>query len=355
MARAADSMEPATIVVVDDDPVALGLMEEIISGIPDCSAVTFSEPGEALAWCQVCSPDVIVSDYQMPGMDGLELLRHLRAEERLKGVPIMVVTSMNDREVRYRALEMGANDFLSKPLDAAEVAARIKNMILVRQAHEGMAIRAIELAFRVRLATASLIEREREVILRLSRAAEYRDYDSSAHTMRVAHFSRIIAAGRGLPEAEQELIFLAAPMHDVGKIGIPDQILLKPGRLDPAEFEVMKRHTLIGHRILGDSTSELLRYAAVIARTHHERMDGGGYPDGLVGEQIPLSSRIVAVADVFDAMTSTRPYQQAKSVDQAVAYLRKGAGTQFDASCVDAFLAALPVVVETQNQFQDAA
>jgi putative two-component system response regulator len=346
-------MDPATIVVVDDDPIALGLMEEIIARIPGSSAVTFSDPGEALGWCQVSSPDVIVSDYQMPEMDGLQLLGHLRADSRLGNVPIMMVTTVGDREVRHRALEMGATDFLAKPLDATEVTARIRNMILVHQAQRGVATRAHELAFQVGLATATLKEREREVILRLARAAEYRDWESSAHTMRVAHFCRTIGVRRGLPEWEVERLFLAAPMHDVGKIGIPDRILLKPGRLDPDEIKIMRQHTVIGQRILGESKSELLQYAAIIARTHHERIDGTGYPDGLKDDQVPLCSRIVAVADVFDAMTSKRPYREPKTVDEALTYIKSGAGTQLETHCVEAFLSALPQILETRDRFQD--
>jgi response regulator RpfG family c-di-GMP phosphodiesterase len=355
MANPAIRMDPATIVVVDDDPVALAVLEDIIGGMPATTAVAFGDPAEALGWCQACTPDVILTDYQMPGMDGLALLERLRAEQHLVHVPIMVVTALNDREVRCRALGMGANDYLTKPLDPTEAAARIHNMVLVHQAQQGLEIRSHELALQVRLATAGLMEREREVILRLGRAAEYRDWESSAHTVRVAHYSRAIAEGCGLTEAEQERIFLTAPMHDVGKIGIPDRILLKAGRLEPAEFEIMKQHTLIGHRILADSKSELLQYAAVIARSHHERIDGTGYPDGLRGEAIPLCSQIVAVADIFDAMTSRRPYQPACTTDQAVTYLRRCSGRVLDRTCVEAFLRALPAMLETRERFRDAA
>ena len=353
MANEAQRMDPASIVVVDDDPIALGLMEEIIARIPGSSAITFSDPGEALGWCQASTPDVIVSDYQMPEMNGLQLLGHLRAEQSLSNVPIMMVTTVGDREIRHRALELGATDFLGKPLDPTEVTSRIKNMILVHQAQRGASARAHELAFQVSLATATLKEREREVILRLARAAEYRDWQSSAHTMRVAHFCRIIAWRRDLPDWEVERLFLSAPMHDVGKIGIPDRILLKPGRLDPDELKIMRQHTVIGQSILAESQSELLQYAAVIARSHHERIDGTGYPDGLKGDQIPLSSRIVAVADVFDAMTSKRPYQEPATVDAALTYIKAGAGTQLETESVDAFMAALPQILETRDRFQD--
>jgi putative two-component system response regulator len=217
-----------------------------------------------------------------------------------------------------------------------------------------MSVRAQELAFQVSLATTTLQEREREVVFRLARAAEYRDWESGAHIMRVAHSCRIIARRRGLDQFEQDRLYLAAPMHDVGKIGIPDRILLKPGKLEPDEFTIMKQHTVIGHRILSDSTSELLQFAAIIARTHHERIDGTGYPDGLKGDKIPLASRILSVADVFDAITSDRPYQKAASVDFALGYLQQNAGTQFEAECVEAFLAGLSDIVEARNKFQDA-
>ncbi|MEO8090888.1 MAG: HD domain-containing phosphohydrolase, partial [Gemmatimonadales bacterium] len=183
--------------------------------------------------------------------------------------------------------------------------------------------------------------------------AGHRDWESSAHTMRVAHYCRIMAWRRGVAEWETERLFLAAPMHDDGKIGIPDHILLKPGRLTPEELQIMRQHTVIGQRILGGSKSELLQYAAVIARTHHERINGTGYPDGLKSDQIPLSSRIVAVADVFDAMTSKRPYQEPATVEAAVTYIKAGAGTQLETECVDAFLAALPQILETRDRFKD--
>ncbi len=344
---------PSTVVMVDDDIVALALLEEVVSGIPGVEIITFEDPVEALEYCQVASPDLIISDYQMSGLDGLELLTRLRAEASLASVPIMIVTAMADREVRQRALELGANEFLSKPLDAAEIVARIRNMILVRQSQQTLEVRAQELAFQVRLGLAAMAERERELVMRLSRAAEFRDWESGAHVTRMAHYCRTIAERMELPRPEQDLLFLAAPMHDVGKIGIPDHILLKACRLDEDEFAIMKQHTTIGHQILADSKSELLQLAATIAHTHHERFDGQGYPRGLSGEAIPLASRILSLADVFDALMSQRPYKAAWTLDAALSTMRKGRDSQFDPQCFDAFLDSLEQIEATRLSLPD--
>ncbi|MEO8199382.1 MAG: HD domain-containing phosphohydrolase [Gemmatimonadota bacterium] len=343
----------ASVVIVDDDVLALALLEEIVTGLPAVEVTTFTDPHNALAYCQVSSPDVIISDYQMPEMDGLTLLARLREEPALVTVPIMIVTAMTDREVRHRALELGASDFLSKPFDAAEIIARIRNMILLHRAQQVLEVRAQELAFQVRLATATLSDREQEVVMRLSRAAEFRDWESGAHITRMAHYSRIIAATLGQSKSEQDLLFLAAPMHDVGKIGIPDYILLKPSQLDDEEFGIMKQHTTIGHQILSESKSELLQLAATVALTHHERFDGKGYPRGIAGEDIPISSRILCLADVFDALVSERPYKTAWTSEAALRSMSNGRGTHFDPECYDAFTASIAAIQETRLSFPD--
>jgi putative two-component system response regulator len=343
----------STILIVDDDLLALALLEHLLTGLSDCRAVCFKTGEEALAWCADEVPDLVITDHQMPGITGLDLIARLRQEPRTREVPIMMISAAEDREVRYQALELGANDFLGKPIDAPEVKVRTRNMLTLRRAQRSLSDRSELLAEEVQRATSIIVAREQEIILRLSRAAEYRDWETGSHIMRMAHFARIIAGELDLPEAQRDAIFFATPMHDIGKIGVPDYILLKPGRLDDAEFAIMKQHTLIGHRILHDSNSDLLQLAAEIALSHHERFDGTGYPNGKPGADIPLAGRIVAVADVFDALTSERPYKREWQVEAAVATMRQDAGTHFDPDCVAAFLKGLDEILEVRSNFRD--
>lgn len=343
----------STILIVDDDRLALALLEHLLNGLSGCRALCFNNGEEALMWCATDVPDLVITDHQMPGVTGLDLIARLRQEPRTREVPIMMISAAEDREVRYQALELGANDFLGKPIDAPEVKVRTRNMLTLRKAQRSLAARSELLAEEVKRATSIIAAREQETILRLSRAAEYRDWETGSHIMRMAHFARIIAAELTLPQGEREAIFFATPMHDIGKIGVPDYILLKPGRLDDAEFAIMKQHTLIGHQILHDSSSDLLQLAAEIALSHHERFDGSGYPKGSQGAAIPLPGRIVAVADVFDALTSERPYKREWQVEAAVATMKQDAGSHFDPECVAAFLRGLDAILEIRARFRD--
>jgi putative two-component system response regulator len=264
-----------------------------------------------------------------------------------------MVTAVHEREVRYEALESGVTDFLTKPVDKVEFISRLKNMMALRRSHLSLASRARTLAEEVRRVTADVYERERETIVRLARAAEFRDPETGAHIVRMANYSSLIAVRLGLPRPDQEMILQAAPMHDVGKLGTPDHILLKPGRLTAQEYELMKRHPSIGYEILKDSASPVLRVAAEIALSHHERFDGTGYPLGLAGREIPIVGRVVAVADVFDALTSERPYKQAWEMARAVEYLRLGRGSHFDPDCVDAFLTGWKDVMAIRERYRD--
>lgn len=344
---------PSTILIVDDDLLAQGLVEHLLTGLGDSRTLCFSDGQEALAWCATQVPDVVITDHHMPGLTGLDLIARLRQDPRTRDVPIMMISAAEDREVRYQALELGANDFLGKPIDAPEVKARTRNMLTLRRAQRSLAIRSEHLAEEVKRATSMIAAREQDTILRLCRAAEYRDWETGSHIMRMAHYARIIAGQLELPEANREAIFLATPMHDIGKIGVPDYILLKPGRLADAEYTIMKQHTVIGHQILHDSSSDLLQLAAEIALSHHERFDGSGYPNGTRGTAIPLPGRIVAVADVFDALTSERPYKREWQVEAAVATMKQDAGTHFDPQCVEAFLRGLDGILQVRADFRD--
>ena len=345
---------PATIVVVDDDPFVLELVRLVVAELPAVRVVTFDNATAALQFCETNEPDVIITDYDMPGLSGLELIAAVRLGRHAAEIPIMMITASGNGAIRIEALDRGANDVLSKPIEAAEVRARTKNMLAIRRGQRLLAQRSSWLEQEVHQATAAIASRERETILRLSKAAEYRDWETGSHIVRVSLYSRVVARQLGLPPSEQEILFQAAPMHDVGKIGIPDSILLKPGVLDPEEFDLIKQHTLIGHGILGGSSSGLLQAAAEIALTHHERFDGSGYPNELAGEAIPLRGRIVAVADTFDALTSRRPYKSAWPPELAWRYLEQNRGTRFDPACVEAFRQAQADAEEIRAAFPDA-
>ncbi|MDP1527010.1 MAG: response regulator [Rhodocyclaceae bacterium] len=341
------------VVIVDDTQINVTLMQALVNRIDGCKPVCFTDSAAGLAWCLTNQPDLVIVDYMMPAPDGIEFIQRLRAEPDKAELPILMVTADHEKEVRYRALETGANDFLTKPVDRIEFTSRVKNMLAIRRSHLALTDRAAWLAEEVGKATAEIREREREAVFRLARAAEFRDPETGAHIQRMAHYSKLIAAQLGLDRAQQDLILEAAPMHDVGKLGTPDMILLKPGKLTPEEFAVMKQHATIGWEILKGSAAPTLQVAAEIAHTHHEKYDGSGYPRGLAGEQIPLFGRIVAIADVFDALTSARPYKAAWELDRAWAFIAEGRGTHFDPVCTDAFLAVQKAVIAVRDQFRD--
>lgn len=341
------------ILIVDDHQTNVTLFSFLVRKIEGVTPVEFTDPAAALAWCQEHDPDLVLVDYMMPDIDGLQFIERFRAMRGKANIPVVMVTADTESDVRQRALELSANDFLTKPVDKNELTARVKNMLSLRRAQLQLSNRATWLAEEVKKATAEIESREREVIFRLSKAAEYRDPETGAHLLRMASYSCLIAKNLGLPELEQDLILDAAPMHDVGKMGTPDNILLKPGRLDEGEMIIMRRHAEIGAEILKDSASPLLQTAALIAATHHEKFDGSGYPKGIKGEEIPLYGRIVAVADVFDALTSARPYKKAWELEVATKFLHDNAGSHFDPVCVDAFFKDWEAVLAIRQKHQD--
>lgn len=341
------------ILVIDDNRANLVLIQHLLLKLPDCTPVLFQSPTEAFEWCLSQAPDLVIVDFMMPDMDGIEFTRRFRQLEGNTDIPALMVTANTQMDVRYEALEAGLNDFLTKPINKAEFLPRVKNMLALRHGQKMLADRAALLTDEVRKATADLRSQERETIFRLSKLAEYRDPETGAHIMRMAHYSRLIARNIGLPGDEQELILEASPMHDIGKVGIPDHILLKPGKLDPDEFDLIKTHAEIGHDILKNSPSKMLQVGAIIALSHHEKVDGTGYPAGLKGENIPLYGRIAAVADVFDALTSERPYKKAFDIETAVAIIKKGDGSHFDPACVRAFFQDWDEVLQIKNSFID--
>jgi putative two-component system response regulator len=340
------------ILVVDDAAVNLRVYERILAQLPDVTPVTFTSSQLALDWTEQNEPDLVIVDYQMPAPDGLEVIRTLR-ERGLSDVPIVMITSMKDREIRLRALELGADDFALKPADPVEFLVRARNLLKLRDRTQRLADRAKQLAVEVRAATNQIECREIETIHRLTRAAEHRDRDTRNHIVRMGHFARLTAKALGMSQADQELMFLAAPMHDIGKVAIPDRILLKNGRLSPIEWQVMMGHARAGYDILAGSDSALIRLGAEIALSHHEKFDGSGYPNALHGKGIPLSGRICAVSDVFDALLSTRPYKPAWRLPAVIDALKRGSGNHFDPDVVDGFLASLPEIERVRREFAD--
>lgn len=328
--------------LVDDSATMRLRLRQMLEAKPDVSVTDYADPAAALVEAQMRAFDLVLVDYHMPTMDGIAFIQQMRTIPHYAQVPIAMVTSDISDAVRLAALEAGATDFLDKSMRGVEQTVRLRNLIRLAKAVRRLAEQAAWLDGEVEAALRHMREREEEIIFRLSLAVEYRDNDTGDHTWRVARYSQIVAEALGLPAEVCRNLYLAAPLHDVGKVAIPDGILLKPGRLDPDEFALIKTHATIGQRILGGSTSELIRLAAEIAEAHHEKWYGSGYPKGLAGPQIPLSARIVAVADVFDALTTQRPYKEAMPFEAALDCIRADSGRHFDPACVEAFGARWP-------------
>lgn len=341
------------VLIVDDAEINLILFDALIRRMGNCEPIRFANAPQGLAWAQTHDIDLVIVDYMMPELHGIDFIHQLRATKGKEDVPVLMITANDQKQIRYRALDAGATDFLTKPVDKVEFMARVNNMLQLGASRKALANRAAWLAEEVRKATHEIVQRERETVVRLSKAAEYRDPETGAHILRMAHYSELIAKGMGLPQAEQELLLEAAPMHDIGKVGIADHILLKPGRLTPDEFEIMKQHATFGYEILKGSSSRVLQAGAEIARAHHEKFDGSGYPNGLAGDAIPIFSRIVAVADVFDALTSERPYKKAWSLERAAEHIKASTGTHFDPACVNTLFANWDEALQIRQRFSD--
>jgi putative two-component system response regulator len=326
------------ILIVDDEAANVSLLERVLARAGYINVKSITDSRETVSLYSQWQPDLILCDLHMPHLDGFDVMEQLGLRSQNGAyVPLIVLTADVNTKVRERALEMGATDFLLKPFDHTEVLLRIRNVLQTR-------LLQLELEDRVRERTQELDEARHEVLEHLALAAEYRDDDTHQHTWRVGQMSALLAQLLGLGEKEVELIRSAAPLHDVGKIGISDLILLKPGRLTFEEFEVMKTHTTIGVKILSRSAHSVLQLAAEIALTHHERWDGTGYLHGLKGEDIPVAGRIVAIADVFDALTHERPYKKAWSAPEAMGEIGRASGHQFDPAVVAAFERLYPEV-----------
>jgi putative two-component system response regulator len=344
------ALKQASILIVDDQPANIIVLERLLEVSDFTNVASTTDSAQVVSLCAEREPDILLLDLQMPDPDGFQVMTML--EPWTKGstrLPILVLTADTTREAKTRALSMGASDFLHKPFDLTEVILRIENLLRTRLLQLALRDHNRLLEQRVRERTRDLEEARVEVIDRLALAAEYRDDTTGQHTQRVGRLAALLARELGLSDEMVELIRLASPLHDVGKVGVSDAILLKPGKFTPMENEAMKLHVSIGSEILGRSRSRLLQLSEEIARTHHERWDGSGYLEGLKGEEIPLSGRIVAVADALDTMTHGRPYKERRDTADALAEIRRLSGRQFDPQVVDALcsLGAETVVEES--------
>ncbi|KFN51490.1 HD domain-containing phosphohydrolase [Arenimonas composti] len=346
------------VLIVDDQPSQRTMFRHLLEDIsPEVKVTDFGDPVEALLWSQRSAPDLLLLDYRMPKLDGLEFARRFRRPLSHRDVPIILITVVGDEPIRNAALEAGVIDFLVKPVRPRELRSRCRNLLALRQQQQNLKFRAHELERQLLARMHELDEREREVLHRLARATAFRGGGGLTQVERMGRYSALIAEAMGLPEDEVKTIEMAAPLHDIGKIGVPDAILLKPAPLETEELAAIREYPMRGWEILRDSSSHFVQVGATIARSHHERWDGSGYPEGLKGTDIPLPARIVAVADVLAAMTSPRPWRPAHSLDAALAWLKEQAGRQFDPAVVEALLGRRERIAEIHQHFgvEDAA
>jgi putative two-component system response regulator len=359
MTEARCDLEPAIlaarILIVDDVAANVEMLQEVLEIDGYTNVASTNDPRQALAMLAGERFDLILLDMRMPEIDGHEFIRRAKLHAAGEHLPILVLTAQIDEETRRRALAAGVLDFVTKPFLLWELLHRVRNALELQVRSSHISRLNEELEIRVRSRTRELEDTRMEVIRRLANAGEFRDNETGQHVVRMSYFAHHLALAAGLGEAEAAMIRDAAPLHDIGKIGIPDAILLKPGRLTPDEWVVMQRHAAIGGEILANSGFALLDLARIIAVTHHEKWDGSGYPARLRHEAIPVPGRIVAIADVFDALTSERPYKPGWPVEKAVAFIDEAAGRHFDPALVALFVRELPAILGIKDRFRDVA
>lgn len=340
------------ILVVDDEPNIQRMLWRILrrSGY---EVHTADSGQEAIDKMTDFSPDLILIDLLMPGLDGFQVVRLLKENPEFQDIPVIMITGFDTSNNHVKALDLGADDFIAKTAAPEEILARMRSHLRIKHLNDELKDYRQSLEKMVALRTAQLKDASLEVILRLAAASEYRDNETGAHLKRMSNYTAAIARKMNLPAKAVETILYAAPMHDIGKIGIPDRILLKPDKLSIQEWEIMKMHPIIGANILKGSKIGFVRMGAMIAKTHHEKWDGSGYPQGLEGRRIPLASRIVALADVFDALTSKRPYKEAFSIEKANQIIAESCNKHFDPDVVDAFLRIQDEILTIKDRFQD--
>lgn len=370
-----NDLHQSRILVVDDEPINLKVVRKYLSMWGFQNVVTTTQPLEVMKMLECHVPDLILLDVMMPEVNGIELLTQIKSVPEFEFIPVLILTAHIEPEIKTKALSAGAADFLGKPIDPNDLLPRVRNLTAMKAYQNRLKSYTEHLEERVRQRTRMLAKSREDVIHCLARAAEYRDNNTGRHILRVGRYAAIIAQHLGMPEDYVQIIEHAAKLHDIGKIGIPDHILLKPNKLEPEEYEVMQthcglgrrvfdqidqddwaqwqRHVNIGALIMEDRESPMLQLAARIAMTHHEKWDGSGYPLGLAGEDIPLEGRITAVADVFDALSSSRPYKAAFPLDKCFAILDEGRGKHFDPKVLDAFYAGRDQIIAVQLGLAD--
>lgn len=361
--------------IVDDESINIEIVKAYLEEEGFENLIATTRASHAIDMIREHRPDIVLLDIKMAEISGLELLRRMRRDQEMMMIPVIVLTAANDPEVKLRGLRLGASDFLAKPVDPSELTLRLENVLAVKAYQDHLADYSEKLERQVRIRMEELVRSRQEAIHCLARAGEFRDDDTGHHVTRVGRYSALIANELGFPQAAVDLIEQAAQLHDVGKIGIPDAILHKPGKLDPQEFDIIQEHCNIGRRIInplsheesirlephafvglqimGSTNSPVLRLAAVIAATHHEKWDGTGYPKGLSGNAIPIEGRIVAVADVFDALSSSRPYKKAFPIERCLKILVEGRGKHFDPRVLDAFLRRTEEAIQIMEEYMD--
>ncbi|MDP6720296.1 MAG: response regulator [Pirellulaceae bacterium] len=358
------------VMMIDDEPIITKTVKKYLENAGFKRIVTCCESSEALEAIQHEQPDVVLLDLNMPEVGGFEILSSMRSAPALKRIPVIVLTSSDDADTKLESFKRGAADFLVKPVHAGELVLRLKNILTAKAYHDQVTRHTALLEHQVRLRTNELKAAQLQILHSLASAGEFRDEVTGMHVVRVGRYSGALARYLGASDDWVEMIEHAAPLHDVGKIGIPDAILLKPGPLEPSEYEVMKQHGIMGTQIICPASrrrlaawaddelldvteSPIMKMAAVIAETHHEKWDGSGYPKGLKGEEIPPEGRIVAVADVYDALSNERPYKKAFSREKSFEIIEEGRGVHFDPRVVDAFFATVDEILKIQLEFSD--
>lgn len=346
-------VKAAGLLIVDDEATNVQLLSGVLdmNGYENVHSTT--DPREVESLIDKHDIDLIMLDINMPHLNGFEVMANLRKDDHKTDIPVIILTALTADEICNQALKNGARDFITKPFNIDEVANRIRNALETHLLRKRLQSSNERLEEQVKERTQEILDTRIKIIQRLSRAAEFRDNETGLHIMRMSHYSHLLAQSIGMNKVECDIVLNASPLHDIGKIGIPDQILLKPGKLDGAEWVIMKSHALIGDKMLEGDNCELLNAAQMIALTHHEKWDGSGYPNGLAGEDIPLMGRIVALADVFDALTSERPYKKAWTVDDALDLINKEKGRHFDPRLADYFIKLKPKLLEIQGEYAE--
>ena len=363
------------IAIVDDEPINIKVVQKHLQHAGYQRFVTTTESTEAVELIRRVLPDVVLLDIMMPHISGLEILEILRKHQDFVDLPVIILTAADNRETKLEALQLGATEFLGKPVDSVELESRLRNVLTVKAHQDRLKNYAWELELEVAIRSTELAQTHAEVVDCLARVGEFRDNETGYHVLRVGAYAETLARQMELDSEIVGRIRQAAALHDIGKVGIPDSVLLKPGKLDSNEFEQMKQHCLCGQRVFSDPSREspdpmlphtsagktilsagsspVLQMASTIAYSHHEKWDGTGYPEGLAGEAIPIEARITAVADVFDALTSKRPYKNALSLDESFAILRQERGAHFDPAVIDAFFAVVEEIIRLYHKYAE--